>query len=760
MEIAKKNIPVFSLEDFMKSITYPPKGMTTNLARKIIRESGKRYYSIPEREVDILRKALQLLPIGIRDTDVIAGNYGPEFASPELLSNIEIADKEEYNNSEEYKIYDEDEYIVSGRYLLFGIYTPSHTCTDYKTILDKGLKYYANRIDDRLQQPIDAYGKDYLCAMRQSIEVVQEYAYRIRDIARVKLEKCQDEKRKAELSRIVKALDCVPYEPAKDFFEALQSMWIIHTVVPTSERSWASVSFGRTDQYLLPYYEKWLKDGNTREEAILLLEEFFKTFDAYGDGSCAMNVGPEYNDMTKLILEVEKRVKLRAPIIAARMGDDSDEFYDNLIDKTLFEIGQPTFYSEKACRKAMYYRGMSREQDYAVNSCMGNVIVGSELADMWGCCVNMNLAVELAANEGKPISGELPPALQKCINKVEPKKPDSINVIKEQYYKYTQCIVDYVVHLNRKRAAWIAWNRPNPLLSLLLDDCIYYGRDRAHEAIHTLGLEAKEWLGIPEDQFEEIRSGRGVKYHNVTVLTQGFADAGDSLTAIDRLVFKEGKYSLNNLIEATRNNFEGNEKYCEILLDVTNCPKYADGSDEADDMVTFVLNAAADACENNYSGTMRYLPSCHTIDSNVQFGRCVYASIDGRRDGEAFGKNAGPVMQVIKNTPTDLMTSAYRIPQYRFSGGVPIDIYVPASIFSSKEGRDKYKGLIKTYLNAGGMQVQVNSVSVELLKKAYAFPELYPNVIVRKGGFSIYFTDMMKEVQKDMIDRFEREIVS
>jgi formate C-acetyltransferase len=132
--------------------------------------------------------------------------------------------------------------------------------------------------------------------------------------------------------------------------------------------------------------------------------------------------------------------------------------------------------------------------------------------------------------------------------------------------------------------------------------------------------------------------------------------------------------------------------------------------------------------------------------------------LDGRCDGEAFGKNAGPVMWAVKTSPVEFILSAARLPQSRFSGGVPIDIYVMDDIFASEENRAKFRGLLKAYFELGGMQVQVNSVDVELLKKAYAEPEKYPHVIVRKGGFSLYFTDMFKNVQKDMIERFEREI--
>lgn len=767
-KMVKENIPVFSLEEFMKSITYPPQCMTTNLARKMVTEKGM-YENIPDRETEILRCALELLPIGIREDDLLAGNYGPEFASDELIAGIREADEQEYANSEEYKVRGEEEYVISGRYLLFGIYTPSHTCIDYEAIIYKGLRDYERRIDERLGRECDTYGRQYLQAMKKCIHVINGYTGRFRKIAEDKLRQELNEKRRKELERMVHALERVPYEPAKDFYEALQAMWIMHTAVPVAERSWASVSLGRMDKYLLKYYRQWLEDGHTKEEALKLLTAFFHLLDSYGDGSCALNLGPEYNEMTELILEVEKKVKLRSPIIAARMSDDGcEDFYDQLIDQELFQIGQPTFYGERSCKAAMEYRGLAKGQDYSVNSCMGMVAVGNELADMWGCCVNMNLALELAVNQGKPLHGELPLSLQKYIGPVrklieQQKKqrgyaPVTMKDIKDAYWRYMDAIVGYVSDQNMHKSAWTAWNRPNPVLSMLLNDCIEYGRDRAHAAIHALGLEAEEWLGVSGEEISEIRRGRGAKYHNVTVLAMGFAHAADAMSAIEKLVFEEHRYALHELIEAARDNYERTGQNLKIYTDLHSCPKYADGSDEADSYVSYVLDCLADACENHYRGNIRFLPTCHTIDSNVQFGRCVYASLDGRRNGEAFGKNAGPVLQVIKNTPTDLVVSALRIPQYRFSGGVPIDIYVPENVLTEQEGREKFKGLLKSYLRRGGMQVQVNSVSLKLLKKAYESPEEYPHVIVRKGGFSIYFTDMLKEVQADMIRRFEKEV--
>lgn len=742
----------FDLEGFMKSITYPPQGMTTNLARRQVKSA-----SAPEREMLILRKALEILPIGIKEDDIIAGNYGPLFADEALMEAIRQADAEEYGKSEEFRVWDEDERIISGRYMLFGIYTPAHTCVDYGTILKKGLKDYERRIQERLAHPADGYGKVYLEMMLESVETVKMFSGRYAAVASQAARACADEKRKAELERMACALQRVPYEPADNLFEALQGMWMIHTVTPASERSWASISLGRMDKYLLPYYEKWFAEGNTESEADQLFCAFFRLLDSYGDGSCALNLGPDWNILSEKLIDIEKKMKLRAPIIAVRMDENTpDKIYGKLLSKDLFEIGQPTFYMENACKRAMKYRGMT--EDYSVNSCMGNIVVGRELADMWGCCLNMNLPLELALNNGKAILGNIPESLQKQIDTVKPEMPESFDVIKKQYKKYIGILMGYVAHQNLLRAAWVALNRPNPFLSMLLDDCIKYGRDRAQAAVEVLGKEGAARLKGDAFSLDEIAEGSGARYHNVTVLAMGFAHAADSLSTIEELVFRRKKYTVADIMNAARSNYEGAAQ--ELYRDMRECARYADGSDKANENASFVLNTLADAAEENYAGTIRYLPTCHTIDANVQFGNCVYASMDGRRGGEPFGKNAGAALSAIKNTPTDLMAAAAELPQYRYSGGVPIDIYVPRAILESDENREKLAGILKAYMKIGGMQVQVNSVSIDLLKKAYENPEEYPHVIVRKGGFSIYFTDMLKEVQKDMINRFEKEMSS
>ena len=752
------SIPEYDLEAFMKSITYQPKGMSVSLARRQIVQENPQM-AAPLREAMILRRALELLPVGIGDTDLIAGNYGEKYADEVYLKQAEEADEAEFGRSEEYKFRSEDEHIASGRYMLFGIYTPSHTTVNYPQILKKGLRYYEALVNERMKsEPANSYGTMYLQAMKESIGTVRMFTGRYAAMAKEKLAVCTEPTRRRELERMLGALERVPYEPAEDLFEALQSMWIIHTITPASDRSWASVSLGRMDIYLMDYYRKWLTDGRTREEAIELFSAFFVLLDSYGDGSGTMNLGPDWNELSELLLEVEKKVRLRAPIVAVRMREDTpDKIYDALIDKTLFQIGQPTFYGEESCEAAMRYRGICEQEDFAINSCMGMAVPGKEVADMWGCCVNMSLPLELALNHGRPLHGELPESVGKYISQVTPVEPTSLETVKGAYRRYLMALVSYVAEQNLSKAAWIALNRPNPFLSVLTDGCIEFARDRAHSAVQALD-EGRNLWNEPDFDFEEAKRGRGALYHNVTVLAMGFAHAADALTALDELVYTGKRYTVEQLLDAAAHNYEGSPEYGRIYAELMHCGKYATGRKEADLNAAFVLDALADGCEANYTGNIRFVPSCHTIDSNVQFGSCVYASLDGRRDGEAFGKNAGAVMWAIKNTPTDLMIGEAKLPNVRFSGGMPIDIYVPDNIINSEENRKKFRQLLKSYFAMGGMQVQVNSVDVELLKKAYANPEQYSQVIVRKGGFSIYFTDMFRDVQKDMIERFEMEL--
>ena len=154
---------------------------------------------------------------------------------------------------------------------------------------------------------------------------------------------------------------------------------------------------------------------------------------------------------------------------------------------------------------------------------------------------------------------------------------------------------------------------------------------------------------------------------------------------------------------------------------------------------------------------MYFIPSLHTLDSNVSFGNRLYTTLDGRLKGQPVSKNAGPTNDVRCSDPTGVILSAAALPQENFSGGQPIDLYFDPALLESKASRDKIKALIQTYFQLGGLQVQVNSVDIGLLERAYEKPEDYPMVVVRIGGYSRRFTELSKKSQLEFIQRFRQE---
>jgi formate C-acetyltransferase len=151
------------------------------------------------------------------------------------------------------------------------------------------------------------------------------------------------------------------------------------------------------------------------------------------------------------------------------------------------------------------------------------------------------------------------------------------------------------------------------------------------------------------------------------------------------------------------------------------------------------------------------LPSLHTLDTNVGYGKNLYTTLDGRLKGEPVNKNAGPTDDVRTGVPTGIALSAAALPQYKFSGGQPIDVYFDKKSFSGEENRKKIASLIKVYFKSGGMQLQVNSVDPALLEKACENPEAYRSLVVRIGGFSMRFCDMSRGAQEELILRLKKE---
>jgi formate C-acetyltransferase len=231
----------------------------------------------------------------------------------------------------------------------------------------------------------------------------------------------------------------------------------------------------------------------------------------------------------------------------------------------------------------------------------------------------------------------------------------------------------------------------------------------------------------------------------------GMINVADGICAIDKLVFKDKKYTVDTVNEAIRQNFEG---YGELRDDLLSCAKFGQDS-YADEYAVRLAEILQGLIRAHDSENMFFSPSLHTLDANVKYGSNWGAGYDGRRRGEPFAKNGGASNYARNKTPTALIMSAAKLPQHKLYGGQPIDIsFDPHTV---RDHKKEISALIGVYLKNGGLQVQVNAVSSVLLRDALEQPDRYPDLIVRIGGYSTYFSSLSVNSKKEFIERFEKE---
>ena len=585
----------------------------------------------------------------------------------------------------------------------------AHTLVDYKYILQNGLSSYREKIESEiLKYPDD----EYLLAMRDELVAIEKLVHRMQLAAEKNPNGCE------KASKIKTALERVPFYPARDFLEAIQSVWIIHFLLPVAEHAYYSISLGNFDKYIYPFYQKSLSDGMTREEAKSILHNFYKLLNSYSDGACLLNVGSEYNELSELIIECQREFSMPAPILGARISEGTPDYIWNmLIDEKLFSRGQPTFYGENSCVAALVEKGVARDHalGFSNNSCMGIGLAGEEFNSMWGCVFSTSAALEASLNCGKILH------MEQTIPGIGEVR--SLEELYGAFERSADFLLDICVESYETRANLSEKTDPDPFVSILTDGCIEKRCDRIS----------------------------GAKYHNVTVECMGMINVSDGICAIDNLVFKNKKYSLEKLSEAVKNNFVG---YEEIRNDILKCNKYGQNSD-ADSYAIAVAEILQKVIRKKDHANRKYSPSLHTLTANVDYGLKWGAGYDGRLACEPFAKNAGPSDYVRKKEPTSLILSAAKLPQNKFFGGQPIDLNFSTDII--RNHKKEISALISTYFQFGGLQLQVNSMTAELLKAALETPEKYNDLVVRIGGYSTYFNGLSERVKREFIIRTEIE---
>lgn len=631
-----------------------------------------------------------------------------------------------------------------------------HIAADFPRVLKEGLNGVKRQVDTELGTLILAELKDFrkyqfLTAVKITLDAASIFARRYAKLSRDMAAAEIDSQRKTELEKIAEHCFHVPDNPARSFWEALQSVWFVYMIVMIE--AWGpGGSYGRPDQYLLPYYEKDLADGilsraQARELLALLLirsnsfvtarnNVMVKTFAGYAQqvnitlGGLTPGGRDAVNDLSYLFLEAEEDVRLNQEDIVIRIHKNTpDAFVIKACETAKLIRGKLKFVSDETTIQQLLSDGKALEhsRDYHITGCNTPGIPARSL-DIPGGILNLPLMVELALNDGiSRVSGE-----QLGPRTGDPGKFGSFDDVWNAFK--TQ-----VDHLLPK--ALVFKNVDKKLFSL-------YAQTPFQSALHSGCIEK----GL------DITEGGTAPYVTHAISLGGSPNAGDSLAAVKKAVFEEHRITMDELIDALDHNFEGYEKIRRIL---SEAPKF--GND--DDYVDSILNEILLYCQKKASeikglaGAISNV-AVATITANIPLGYVVGALPDGRKAGEPLSEGGiSPHQGRNVNGPVATMRSVAKLDLARFTNGSVLNMKFNPDALSDIQKIRRLASLIRTFCETGGTLVQFNIVGSDTLRDAQKHPEAFRDLLVRVATYSAYFVELSPELQNDIIARVEFEEV-
>ena len=590
----------------------------------------------------------------------------------------------------------------------------SHMAVDYELLLKKGINGIIADIDGYMAGACSETLEFYR-ACRRCLQAVTVLAGRYSDAA---LEMSRTAEDPDELIRLSQICGKVPAEPAESFYEAVQSVhFITHCLSLNPLRPHVQqFQLGHPDRYLLPFYEKDIKNGAiTRKYAQLLLDCLGLQINmrvpnglssGYMVGGRGKNGDIAANELTMMCMQVIDDIRLVYPSVGLCYTEGMPEEYLEKACELLSKgYSHPAIFNDDVITKGLISYGVTEEQShsYIHSTCVEITPVAA--SNVWVASPYTNL-----------------PQILLDIMDREYASPDELT---GAYFARLDAHIKANFEEQDHERMVRAQNSMAPLLSCFVNDCLKRGTD--------------------------IDRG-GATYNWIMPSFVGMANLVDSFYAIKRLVFEEKRMTLCEFKAVLDKNFEGNEALRQYILN--RIPKYGNDIDEVDGLFEMFSGHIVEECRK-YTGIHtngNLIPSVFCWTMHERFGKQTQATPEGRKAGFPLGDGSGPCQGRELNGPTASVLSSTKWDHHRFIGGVAVNLKLAKSSFG-KSSLNTMKALIKTYLKRGGFELQINVVDNETLKKAQRDPESYRDLVVRIGGYSDYFVKLSSEMQEEVILR-------
>lgn len=643
----------------------------------------------------------------------------------------------------------------------------AHLAVNYEKVLAEGLAGYERRTRE-LKAALDLTDPDaidkyvFYKAVLIVIAAVRRFAARYAALAREQAEAlaATDPARAAELRQMAEICDRVPYEPARSFREAVQSVWFIQLILQI-ESNGHSLSYGRFDQYMFPYFEADLTSGAiTEDQALELLTCLWiktlsvnkvrsqaHTFSSAGSpmyqnvtiGGQTPDKKDAVNALSFLVLKSVAQTRLTQPNLTVRYHAGMDKaFYDECIEVVKLGFGMPAFNNDEVIIPSFINWGVAEEDayNYSAIGCVETAVPGK-----WGyrCTgmsyVNFPRMLLVAMNDGVDMTSGKRFAEGHGYFKDMTSYDELMDAWDKTVREVTRAsvIVENAIDKASERDV------PDVLCSALTDDCIGRGKT--------------------------IKEG-GAVYDFISGLQVGIANMADSLAAIKKLVFEEHRITPAELWDALESDFAGAEGERIRQMLVNDAPKYGNDDDYVDQLVVEAYDSYIDEIKKYPNtrhgrgpiGGIRYAGTS-SISANVGQGMGTMATPDGRHAHDPLAEGCSPAHNADTHGPTAVFKSVSKLPTEKITGGVLLNQKVTPATLASEQNKQKLEALVSTFFDRlHGYHVQYNVVDRATLLDAQEHPERHKDLIVRVAGYSAFFNVLSRATQDDIIARTEQTL--
>jgi formate C-acetyltransferase len=631
---------------------------------------------------------------------------------------------------------------------------PGHTALDGK-IYQKGMLDFKKEIQeqiDRIDYLNDSEAtdkKEQLSGMSIACDAVVIFAERHANLAEELAKTEKDTTRVKELKKIAEVCRWVPANAPRDLWEAIQMYWFVHLGTITELNGWDAMNPGHFDQHLKPFYEKEIADGTlTREEAKELLSCFWikvnnhpappkvgitaKESGTYNDftniniGGVKRDGSDGVSEISYIMLEIIEELHILQPGNSVHISSKTPERFLKEACKVIRQgHGYPSVFNNDIYIQEMLRQGKSLE-DAREGGCSGCIEVGAfgKEAYILTGYLNVPKIFEITLNNGMdPLTGK-----RTGITTGNPRDFKSYKDLYNAFLKQLNFIIDQKIVVSNYIDSMFAKYSPATFLSVVINDCISKGKDYYNG---------------------------GPRYNTNYIQCTGLGTVTDSLSTLKKHVFEEKTFSMDTILNAVLNNFEGEEVLRQTIVNKT--PFFGNDNNYADDIALQVYNDLFKAIDGkpNIKGGSYHLNMLSTT-CHVYFGKVMGATPNGRLANKSISDGTSPSHGCDVNGPSAVIRSLTKLDHVK-SGGTLLNQRFLPSLLKRDKDLVKLSNLIRSYFALGGHHIQFNIVDTATLYAAQENPEDYKDLLVRMAGYSDYFNDMNADLQQEVIDRTENE---